>query len=358
MDLHDGRIGMTDERQMQQPLVSVVVPVYNAEEYLAECLDSIVAQTYPNLEVIVADDASTDGSAEIAESYGAPVRVLRRDENLGQFPNLEDALGRVQGEFVCVFHADDVYHPDIVEREATFLRDHPEVGMVLSMDLSIDGEGRVYGSIDLPRGVEPRRPMDHREVLRWLMIHKNTFLRTPSAMIRKSVFDEVGPFREGRFSHAADLDMWLRVARVRRLAILDEHLFGYRHTPDSMAHSYQRGRREIDVFFRIVETHLEETGYDPPEEARAAFRAHRAEDRLLLAAGDYVRGDRAAMRERLTDVGLGDLTGSEVVQRPRMIVLYVLLETVSRLPWLSLVAAVFRRRWWPDATSSSDLLPT
>lgn len=340
---------------MQKPLVSVVVPVYNAASYLRETLDSIVAQSYPNLEVLVADDASTDGSVEIAESYGDPVEVIRRERNLGAFPNAYEAMVDAEGAFVCFFNADDIYHPEIVERELSFLRNHPDVGMVLSMDLSIDGEGRVYGRIDLPRGVEPRRPMDHREVLRWLMIHKNTFLRTPSAMIRKSVFDEVGPFREGKFSHAADLDMWLRLARVRPLAILDEHLFGYRHTPDSMAHSYQRGRREIDVFFRIVQTHLEETGYDPPEEAWAAFRAHREEDRLLVAAGDYVRGDRAAMQERLADVRLGDIMGSGVVQRPRMIVLYVLLETVSRLPWLSLVAAAFRRRWWPEAAPSSDL---
>lgn len=337
------------------PLVSVVVPVYNAADYLRETLDSIVAQSYPNLEVLVADDASTDGSVEIAESYGDPVRVIRRKRNLGAFSNAQDAMADAEGAFVCFFNADDIYHPEIVEQESSYLRGHPDVGMILSMDLSIDGEGRAYGSIDLPPGVKPRRPMDHREVLRWLMIHKNTFLRTPSAMIRKSLFDEVGPFREERFGHAADLDMWLRLARVRPLAILDEHLFGYRHTPESMAHSYKRHRREIDVFFRIVETHLEETGYDPPEEAWAAFRAHREEDRLLVAAGDYVRGDLATMRERLADVELGDLMGSGVVHWPRLVVLYALLRVLSRLPRFSLVASVFRGRWWPEAASSSDV---
>src|SRR4051812_39574481 len=77
---------------MPQPLVSVLVPAFNAERYLPEMLDSVVRQTYPRLEVIVVDDASTDRTAEIAESYGSPVRVVRNPHNLGFDGNCSAAL--------------------------------------------------------------------------------------------------------------------------------------------------------------------------------------------------------------------------------------------------------------------------
>lgn len=343
---------MTPDVDRKRPLVSVVVPVYNAASYLRESLDSIVAQTYPELEVIVADDASSDGSAEIAESYGDPVTVLRRERNLGQFPNIEDAIRRVRGDFVCVFHADDIYHPQIVEREVAFLRDHPEVGTVICMDFSLDAQGRVYGRNELPEGIESGRPMDHAEVLKWLMVHRNTFLRTPGGMVRADLYREVGSFRDDAFGHAADLDMWLRLARLRPLAVLDDQLFGYRHTADSVDRTYARERREIDLGFRVIERHLEETGYEPPDEAWAAFLAHLQEDRLLLAARDYIRRDKRRMDRRLREVDLGALARAPGIRRFRLLLIYGLLRVFARLPWLSSTATVFHSRLRSDPASS------
>lgn len=336
---------MSESAGTARPLVSVVVPVFNGDRYLRESLDSIVAQTYPEMEVIVADDASTDRSAEIAESYGDPVTVVRRRENLGQFPNVEDAVDRARGDFVCVFHADDVYHPEIVEREAACLRDRPEVGAVFCQDVFVDAEGHEYGRLELPERVPADTPMDHRRLLRALMLYKNRFLRTPGVMVRAELYDEVGEFRDEEFGHAADLDMWLRMARVRPVLILDQHLFRYRHTADSVAHTYMRGRSEVDVFFDLIETHLRETGYDPPAELRAAFDAHRQEDRILLATSDYVRGDLAAVRERLDGVNPSCLWKTGQVQRFRLTLLYLALRVLSRLPRLETVAAVFEARW-------------
>src|SRR5262245_65003202 len=107
------------------PLVSVVVPVFNGERYLRESLDSILAQTYPRLEVLLMDDASTDATAEIIGSYKDRVTSYRQPSNRGQFANVNDGIVRAQGEYIAVYHADDGYAQTIVERAVAFSYQHP-----------------------------------------------------------------------------------------------------------------------------------------------------------------------------------------------------------------------------------------
>jgi glycosyltransferase involved in cell wall biosynthesis len=101
----------------RQPLVSVLVPVPNGERYQRESLDSILAQTYPKLDVIVMDDGSTDRTAEIVASYGAHVPYVRQPSTRGIYGNANDGIERAAGELMGVFHPDDVYLPKLVERE-------------------------------------------------------------------------------------------------------------------------------------------------------------------------------------------------------------------------------------------------
>src|SRR5436309_516341 len=98
-------------------LVSVIVPVYNGARYLRECLDSLLHQTYAEFEIIVADDASTDDTPAIIASYGDRVRSLRQAVNVGIYANANAGIELARGEFVAIYHADDVYDPRIVELE-------------------------------------------------------------------------------------------------------------------------------------------------------------------------------------------------------------------------------------------------
>src|SRR5689334_22259492 len=99
------------------PRVSVVVPVWNGERFLRESLDSILLQTFPSLEVIVMDDASTDGTEQIVRSYGDAVRYHRQSATRGIYGNCNDGIALARGEFIAIYHADDIYDPTIVERE-------------------------------------------------------------------------------------------------------------------------------------------------------------------------------------------------------------------------------------------------
>ncbi len=133
------------------PLVSVIVPVYNGARYLRESLDSILRQSYASVEVIVMDDASADETPAIIASYGDRIRSVRQPANLGQFDNVNAGIGLARGELIAVYHADDVYEPHIVRREVEFLEAHPEVGAVFCLDVFVDQENREYGRLELPR---------------------------------------------------------------------------------------------------------------------------------------------------------------------------------------------------------------
>src|SRR2546426_2388988 len=145
----------------ERPLVSVVVSVFNGEAHLRESLDSILEQTYPRLEVIVVDDASTDTTPAILASYGDRIRVHRQSATRGIYGNANDGIAVAQGELVGVFHADDVYLPELVEREVDWLERHPQAGAVFCSDVFIDGEGHELGRLELPPEVRGNRPLDY-----------------------------------------------------------------------------------------------------------------------------------------------------------------------------------------------------
>src|SRR3989442_1563603 len=133
-----------------EPLVSIIVPVFNGERYLRESLDSILAQTYPRVEVLVMDDASTDGTPSIIASYGNQVHYYRQPQNRGIYGNMNDGIAMARGEYIAIYHADDVYLPKIVECEVAFLHHHPEAGAVFCQAVFIDSLGREFGRLEIP----------------------------------------------------------------------------------------------------------------------------------------------------------------------------------------------------------------
>ena len=115
-------------------LVSIIVPVFNGEPYLRESLDSIFAQTFSPTEVIVMDDASTDGTSNIVSYYGDRLKYYRQSQNRGIYGNVNDGIALAKGEYIAVYHAYDISFPTIIEREVAFLERYPEAGAVSTVD--------------------------------------------------------------------------------------------------------------------------------------------------------------------------------------------------------------------------------
>jgi GT2 family glycosyltransferase len=329
-----------------------VVPVFNGALYLRQCLDSLVAQDWPNCEILLMDDASTDATPYIAASYGTRLTCHRQVANRGQFRNVDDGIALATGQYIAVYHADDIYDADIVAREVGFLETHPEAGLVFCLSRFVDSTGRGYGRLELPRSLRGRVTLNYADVLNGVLTYKNVFMPTPSAMARAEVYRTAGPFRV-EFGSAADLDMWLRCARASHIGLLERHLFSYRHTSTSEGQSYQLRRTEPENFFAVMDNEMAEHGSAVVlPAARRAFESHRAVDVLRTCVNAYIKGDMVAARAAWNQVSLRSLSASGSIRRPRHLLLWAALGVFCHLPRLRRLASALdwryyrRLPWW------------
>jgi hypothetical protein len=201
-----------------RPRVSVILPVHDGERHLGAAIESILAQTYRDFELIVIDDGSTDRSLEITRSFADPrVRVLENPTNLGLPVSLNRALERCEGTYVARHDADDVSKPARLARQVSFLDGAPEVGLVGTWYTEIDAEGRTLGN--------RRLPCDHLS-LRWALQFYSPFVHG-SVMFRRKAVETVGPYSE-TFPTSQDYELWLRIASRFEIANLPDRLLRLR----------------------------------------------------------------------------------------------------------------------------------
>src|SRR5882672_2663017 len=140
------------------PKVSVLLPVWNAERYLAGSIESVLDQTFADFELLIVDDASTDGSRALIERYrDRRIRLVENEKNLGVTRSLNLGLERARGRYVARADADDLCAPERLERQVAFLDAHPEVALVASCARWIDEHGAEIGVIDTPSDGETLR---------------------------------------------------------------------------------------------------------------------------------------------------------------------------------------------------------
>jgi glycosyltransferase involved in cell wall biosynthesis len=328
------------------PLVSIIVPVYNGERYVRQSLDSILAQSYPHFEVLVMDDASTDGTAAILAQYGDRLRCYRQPENRGIYGNMNDGIAMVQGEYIAIYHADDVYDPTIVEREVAFLRQHTDAGAVFCKEIFIDPDGNEFGRLQLPADVRGGGPFGYRLILNTLLTYKNVIFCCPTCMVPASVYRTIGTYRDKQFRNTSDLDMYLRISERYSVGILDDYLISYRWGHGNSAQKYRHLRTDPSRFFTIMDLYLANGAQTlaNPESLRD-YEAHRGEDNLMRTINHYILDQPREARAVLKEVRLRKFLVSRRIMRWRLLGLFFLLRLVMRLPRISGVANLFYRRW-------------
>jgi glycosyltransferase involved in cell wall biosynthesis len=280
----------------RRPLVSVCISAYNVERFLADALRSVLRQTYRELEIIVIDNGSVDGTFAVAQSFTDPrLRCMRVEQNMGAYQAMNHIAAMATGEFIAIYHSDDVYEPTIIERELEHLLAHPELGAVFTMLSFMDESGRIFGGANLPPGLAGRTSLDYRDVVINLLRRKCTFLVCPTFMVRREVFQAAGPFRPERYGIATDVEMWLRVARHCPIAVIDERLIRYRRGPHQWSSRYLDRRTELEAFFPVMDEYVAMDRWSEklPAGDMTEYEFHRCDDATFRAA-NLVRLGRGA----------------------------------------------------------------
>lgn len=221
---------MTKFNYQDNPLVSVCIPTFNNANFIKPMLDSIIKQTYKNIEIIVVDNASTDRTREIVESYrDGRISYQRNSETIHCLSNWNLCIELANSEFVAIYHSDDIYDPGIIEKEIEVLNNNPFLGAVFCLDNIIDENGKfVRSGVNLPSQLSKNKNTGFKELFPLMLKHFPSFLIAPTFMARKNIFDNVGLFNTEKFGastgSAGDTDLWLRISQKYDIAVINERL--------------------------------------------------------------------------------------------------------------------------------------
>lgn len=264
------------------PGISVLMPIYNTDRYVAEAIESILGQTFEDFEFIIVDDGSTDRSLEIIRQYERSdrrIRVLSRP-NTGIVGALNDGLALARGELIARMDADDVAYPRRFHRQVAYLSDHPECVAVGSLVGYIDGNGQPtdigYGEV----------PLDHAGIdSNWHMYGIGGGISHPTALLRKKALQKIGGYHD--IFAAEDADLFMRMAEVGKLANVPEVLLNYRWHGGNVTY-ISRKTGEFNTCAAAVAAHRRRGTRIPP-------RLRRRYAKTAMAVGDRRTARRQAL---------------------------------------------------------------
>jgi len=198
--------------------VSVLMAVFNGENFLKEAIRSVLSQTFKEFELVIMDDGSTDKSAEIIYSFTDTRIKYFKKEHSGLIDSLNFGLEKCNGEFIARFDADDICEPNRLEEQTKFFEENPANVLVGSFATRIDENGNEIGQMHYP-------PKKWEEIKKYTIFH-NPFIH-PSVMFRKALIGVVGPYKK-KYQHIEDYELWTRVVNKYPCENIDKPLIRYR----------------------------------------------------------------------------------------------------------------------------------
>jgi hypothetical protein len=252
----------------RDPAVSVVLPVWNAERSLASAIDSVLAQTFTDFELLIVDDGSSDGSGALIRRYrDRRIALIENEKNLGVARSLNLGIARARGRYLARMDADDLSAPERLERQVAFLDAHPAIALVATWARRIDARGVQIGVFAAPTD-DP--------TLRCRLRVANCIVHG-SVMMRSDVVRALGGY-DAAMERAEDYDLWLRLSERHAIAALPELLYDWRE------HAAAVGHRHFHEMIGMAET------------ARLAARRRFASALVGELLAGAVSAERAAQR--------------------------------------------------------------
>lgn len=236
---------------MSKPLVSVLIPCYNVENYVVESVTSIIEQTYINLEIVIINDCSSDGTSyklqELANK-DSRIKVYNNDVNLKLIKTLNKGIELCSGKYIARMDADDISFPTRIEKQVAFLEQNLDYDVVSTMFYTFR-TGKTKHNLY-------KNPKTYEELQAYLLFRSG--ICHPAVMIRKTFFSEFGLRFEEKYLHVEDYALWSKALYCTKLANIDEPLLYYR------VHEHQVSRlneqKQIDNKKEVFKIHCEKLG--------------------------------------------------------------------------------------------------
>jgi len=265
------------------PLVTAVIPCHNGAAYVGAAIDSVLAQTHQELEVVVADDGSADESPEIVAAYGPPVRLIRvRHGNMHATRNA--AIAASHGDYIGLVDQDDAWWPEKIERQLARFDAKREIGLCYTATRGVDDDGREIPGSRRRLVVAP----DQTEALGRLLALN--LMTASSVLLPRAVIDRTGPF-DTSFRLTGDWDLWLKVAEEYPIVAVPQVLTDYR------VHGANTSRNKVAMLeesIRVQESALQRIARHPRWSGDPGLRPYLRTARHKLASRYSELGIRLA----------------------------------------------------------------
>jgi glycosyltransferase involved in cell wall biosynthesis len=220
------------------PRVSIILPVYNGESYLNQCLNSLIAQSMTDFEVIVGDDGSRDRSPEIIANFADDrFRVLRCGSNQGLFANINRLLPHAHAPLIRFLCQDDLLEPACLSEEVTFFDQHPSISMAFSKTYHINAKGTVIGECvlgDMPDVITPELSLQ-------LFYYFGCLPGNLSTVTVRREYLERGGLFNASLQVSADYEMWVRLCKATDMGVIHQHLVSLRIHEQQLSRGEQSG---------------------------------------------------------------------------------------------------------------------
>jgi glycosyltransferase involved in cell wall biosynthesis len=268
---------------MDKPELSIVMPFYNTEKYIGDAVQSLLAQTYDNFELIMVDDASTDGSMRVVKTFNdSRIKLLKNEINRGIVFSRNQGMKAAVGRFIAPFDSDDLARTDKFEKQIRFLKSNPDFGMVGSWARLIDEDGNLLKKTWKLTQPPARIPA--------FLLFKNLFVQSAVVMKREVVPDN---FYEDGFDLVEDYKMWTDISRIKKTCNYPDYLMFYRVHQSSSTNKtgnklLAQDARIYKYLFKSLEIDLDE----------------RMTNLLLVLKNDQIIGEERVLHEMEDFFGL------------------------------------------------------
>lgn len=210
------------------PAVSVIIPSYNHEKYIVECIQSVLDQTFQDFEIIITDDGSADRTVEFIESFDDPrIKLFKFHKNRGACVAANNCIRHASGKYIAMLSSDDAWYPQKLAVQVKYLDEHPKIAVVFGKVDWINESGNPITNINFPyRNVFNVKNRTRFEWLRYFFEQGNRLCH-PCSLVRRECYSEVGMFNPALAS-IPDLDLWIRICLKYDIMILNQKLIRFR----------------------------------------------------------------------------------------------------------------------------------